>query len=84
MRRSWLAILSLLAVFVASPPSAADEPESGFWWSPSLRVTSLVDDNVYSTKNGTGSVTSRKWRITISRNDQCITRAPSHSQMSVV
>lgn len=52
VRRSTLAVLGLmLAVF---PTRAfADGAESGFWWSPSLRFTSVVDDNVFFEKDDT-------------------------------
>lgn len=50
----WLLVLLLVSL----PRWAAAEGESeGFWWSPSLRVATLIDDNVfYEPGDGKGAV----------------------------
>ncbi|MBW2268240.1 MAG: hypothetical protein JRH16_06665 [Deltaproteobacteria bacterium] len=53
MRRETLTLLSILGLLLAPARAQADGPEAGFWWSPSLRLTSVIDDNVYSTKKNT-------------------------------
>lgn len=51
MRRGTPILLATLALCLHSGLAFADGPEPGLWWSPTLRVTSVVDDNVFSAKN---------------------------------
>jgi len=53
------AVGGLLVLFLALVPrlAAAEGERGGFWWSPSLRVATLIDDNVFlEDGNAEGSV----------------------------
>ena len=53
LRRFWLLGLCMLLGGVVCDAAWADGPESGLWWSPSLRITGVVDDNLFTTKTNT-------------------------------
>ena len=53
MQRAAGVLVAILGVLLAPAGALADGPEAGFWWSPTFRFTSVVDDNVYSTKTNT-------------------------------
>ena len=46
MRRTPFALL-LVALLWLPSIALGDGPEAGFWWTPSLRVTGVVDDNIF-------------------------------------
>ncbi len=50
MRRTLRLALLVGALLLAPLSALGDGPESGFWWSPSLRVTGVVDDNIFFTR----------------------------------
>ena len=52
MRSATRIPIALLGLLLWPLAALADGPEAGFWWSPSLRFTSVIDDNIYSTKGG--------------------------------
>lgn len=57
MRRSRFAAFVLALSFLVAAPTRADGPESGFWWTPSLRLSGVVDDNIFfKSGNGNGDV----------------------------
>jgi hypothetical protein len=53
MRRAFSSLLAVFGTLWLPAVALADGPEAGLWWSPTLRFTSVLDDNVYSTKTNT-------------------------------